>query len=82
MISAPGDIVEIGEDDLDLLRAARVSLGTLGFFTELTMRLVPAFRLHRREWCVHVDDCLANLDRLINENATSTSTNVRKEPRA
>ncbi len=68
MISAAGDVVEIGEDDLDLLRAARVSLGTLGFFTELTLRLAPAFKLHRREWCVHVEDCLANLDRLIEEN--------------
>ncbi len=43
-------------------------MGTLGFFTELTLRLAPAFKLHRRKWCVHVEDCLANLDRLIEEN--------------
>jgi len=68
MISASGDTVEIDEDDLDMLHAAQVSLGTLGFFTELTMRLVPALKLHRREWCVHIEDCLLHLDRLIEEN--------------
>lgn len=68
MVTASGDVLEVGEDDLDVLRAARVSLETLGIFTELTMRMMPAFRLRRREWCVHIDDCLANLDRLIEEN--------------
>lgn len=68
MVTASGDVVEVGEDDPGVLNAARVSLGALGIFTELRLRLVPAFRLRRREWCVHVEDCLANLDRLIEEN--------------
>jgi FAD/FMN-containing dehydrogenase len=68
MVTASGEVIEMGEDDPDALHAAQVSLGALGIFTELKMRLVPVFRLRRREWCVHVEDCLANLDRLIEEN--------------
>lgn len=68
MVTASGDVVEVNEDDPETLRAARVSLGTLGIFTEITMRVVPSFRLRRREWCVHIEDCLENLDRLISEN--------------
>lgn len=49
LMSATGEVVEVGQDDLEVLRAVRVSLGALGVFTELQMSVVPAFRLHRRE---------------------------------
>jgi FAD/FMN-containing dehydrogenase len=68
MVTASGDVVEVDEDDPETLRAARVSLGTLGVFAEITMRVVPSFKLRRREWCVHIEDCLENLDRLVEEN--------------
>lgn len=68
MVAGNGEAVDVGEHDLDLLRAVRVSLGALGILTELRLRVRPAFRLHRREWCVHIDDCMAHLDRLIEEN--------------
>lgn len=69
IVTAAGEVVEVNEeDDPETLKAARVSLGTLGIFSEITMRVVPAFELRRREWCVHVEDCLENLDRLIEEN--------------
>jgi FAD/FMN-containing dehydrogenase len=69
LVNGKGEIVEFSlEGDPDLTLAARVSLGTLGIFTELKLKLIPAFKLHRREWCTHIEDCMANLDRLVEGN--------------
>lgn len=56
-----------GEDD-ELLRAARVSLGTLGIFTSMTIRLQQAFNLHRLNWMTHIDWVMENFDELIDQN--------------
>ncbi|WP_026731107.1 D-arabinono-1,4-lactone oxidase [Fischerella sp. PCC 9605] len=69
MVTGTGEIVECSlEQNPELLRAARVSMGTLGIFTAVKLRLLPAYKLHRQEWCTHIDDCLANLDWLMEEN--------------
>ena len=66
MVTAAGEVATFSQDQHpDVLLAARVSLGALGVFTALRLRLVPAFDLRRREWCCHVDDCLARLDELV-----------------
>ena len=66
MVTAAGEVGTFSQDQHpDVLRAARVSLGALGVFTALRLRLVPAFDLRHREWCAHVDDCLAHLDELV-----------------
>jgi FAD/FMN-containing dehydrogenase len=49
-------------ETLDLLRAARVSLGVLGVATTATLRVVPAHRLHERTWRAPLDEALARLD--------------------
>jgi FAD/FMN-containing dehydrogenase len=65
LVNGKGEVVEFSlENDRDFTLAARVAMGSIGIFTELRLRLVPAFKLHRREWCTHIDDCMANLDRL------------------
>ncbi|ROR72597.1 D-arabinono-1,4-lactone oxidase [Bogoriella caseilytica] len=53
---------EAQEDELT--RAAQVSLGTLGILTTLTMRVRPAYELHRRNWITHIDWVLENFDAL------------------
>ncbi|MEW6116535.1 MAG: D-arabinono-1,4-lactone oxidase [Nitrospirota bacterium] len=69
LINGRGELIEFSmERDPDFVLAARVVLGTLGIFTALKLRLVPVFHLHRKEWCTHIEDCMANLDRLIEEN--------------
>lgn len=66
LVTASGEVIAFSEEnDPQLVRALRCSLGGLGILSELRLRLLPAYRLHRREWCCHVDDCLANLDELI-----------------
>jgi FAD/FMN-containing dehydrogenase len=69
LVTADGAIREVrGSTDSELLRALRVSLGTAGVLTRLRLKLLPAFRLHRREWCAHVDQCFAHFDELAAAN--------------
>jgi FAD/FMN-containing dehydrogenase len=59
LVTGTGDIVGFGiEDDPERVRALRVSLGVLGIVTALRLRLVPAFRLRKRQWCARTDDCV------------------------
>jgi L-gulono-1,4-lactone dehydrogenase len=47
LVLADGSTLECSEErDPELLRAARVGLGALGVIAEVTLRCVPAFRLH------------------------------------
>jgi L-gulonolactone oxidase len=47
LVTAAGEVVEIGEGD-DRLDAVRISLGTLGVLTSVTLRAVPAFHVRVR----------------------------------
>lgn len=69
LVNGQGDIVEFGldageGDASDLTRAAQVSLGSLGILTSLTMRVRPAFELHRRNIMTHIDWVLEHFDEL------------------
>ncbi|UXA18459.1 D-arabinono-1,4-lactone oxidase [Mycobacterium sp. SMC-4] len=68
LVTGDGEVREVGPDDDDGLRAGRVALGALGIFTLLRLRVVPALRLRRREWCVHIEDCLDHLDALVDQH--------------
>jgi FAD/FMN-containing dehydrogenase len=69
LVTGTGKIVEFSaERDVDLGRAARVSLGALGVLTALRVKLEKVYRLRRREWCARTDDCPAHLQELIDEN--------------
>ena len=51
IVSPNGKVTELHETkDRDLLAAARVSLGSLGVISQVTMRVLPAYNLHRRVW--------------------------------
>jgi FAD-linked oxidoreductase len=70
LVTASGDVLECSEEQqADVFKAAQVSLGALGVVAAVTLRVVPARRLHfvsRRE---KLDHCLANLERYKQENA-------------
>jgi FAD/FMN-containing dehydrogenase len=61
MVTADGEVREIGND---IIHAARGSMGTLGMFTALKLRLLPRYRLRRREWCTTLDGCFWQLEDL------------------
>jgi FAD/FMN-containing dehydrogenase len=45
LVTATGDVVEIGEDQPERLRAAQVAIGMLGVMTEVEIAVAPAYRL-------------------------------------
>jgi FAD-linked oxidoreductase len=64
LVTAAGEVVEIDESDLNALKAARVSLGTLGVVTELTLQCVPSFRLDRLDLPRPIGETLSQIDDL------------------
>lgn len=69
MVTSAGEVTTRSiEQEPELFRALRVSLGTLGIFTEMRLKLLPKFQLHRREWCALTDTAMAHLDELIEQN--------------
>ena len=61
-----GAVVDLREGD-DLL-AGRVSLGALGAIASVTVRCVPAFRIHRIDEPRPLDDVLARFDEEVDAN--------------
>jgi FAD/FMN-containing dehydrogenase len=59
-----GEVLELGSGDEELLRAARVSIGTLGVFTSLTLQAVPAYHLDEWIGLVPVEEVLERWDEL------------------
>ena len=68
IVDGRGEVRVVGEDEPEVLDAARVALGTLGVFTALELQLVPAFDVRRIEFAARTDDVLADLDRLVEAN--------------
>lgn len=63
-----GTVRSLDREDGDLFLAARVGIGALGIITAVTLRTVPAFKLHRVDEPMEMDDLLASFDRLAAEN--------------
>jgi FAD/FMN-containing dehydrogenase len=69
LVTAPGEVKEYSaENDPRSLDAARVSLGSLGIFSALTLQLWPAYKVRRREWCTTIGPALEHVDQLVHEN--------------
>ena len=73
LVTGDGSVVEAsapdaGNENPDVFAAARAGLGALGLVSTVTLQCVPAFRLHAVEEPVPVDDVLADLDALVEEN--------------
>jgi FAD/FMN-containing dehydrogenase len=67
-VDGTGTVRDFGREDGALLRAAQVALGTLGVFTELRLRLVPAFDTERREYAVSTEAALETFELLSRAN--------------
>lgn len=69
MVNCHGEVAEYTQrQHPDIMKAARVSLGALGIFTEITVRVVPLFKLRRLELCTDTDVCLQHFIPLTSEN--------------
>ena len=67
VMGADGTVRDL-EPGSDELLAARVSIGSLGVITSVTLRTVPAFNLHRVDEPMDLDEALADFDRITQEN--------------
>lgn len=63
LVTASGDVVEV--DGGEELLAARIGIGALGAVSAVTLRCVPAFRLHRKDTLVALEDVLDRFDELV-----------------
>ena len=69
LLLADGSVLECSRDrDPEVFRAARVSLGALGVIAEVTLRCVPAFRLHGVDARAPLEPTLERLDELVSAN--------------
>lgn len=73
LVTGTGEVVPFGVDageeaDDRLLRAAQVSLGSLGIMSSLTLRVIEEYDLHRRNWMTHVEWAKEHFDELVAEH--------------
>ncbi|HEX4203416.1 MAG TPA: D-arabinono-1,4-lactone oxidase [Ktedonobacteraceae bacterium] len=63
LVTANGEVLECSETQHpDIFKAAQVSLGILGVIARVTLRVVPAKRLHFKGYREHLATCLSNLE--------------------
>jgi FAD/FMN-containing dehydrogenase len=68
LVTATGDVREVGEDDLDLLHAAQVSVGMLGVVTQLELEVTDAYRLREEVSLRSWDDVMEHWHQLVAEH--------------
>lgn len=66
LLIASGECIDCSaEREPEIFDTARVSLGMLGIITQVTLRVLPAYRLHERTWVAAFEECMVGLDGLI-----------------
>ena len=65
LVTATGELRDIGEDEPDLLHAAQVSVGMLGVVTRLELDVTDAYRLREHVGLRSWDDVMENWDDLV-----------------
>ncbi len=68
LVTATGEVREIGEDEPDLLHAAQVSVGMLGVVTQLELEVTDAYRLREHVSLRAWDDVMEHWDHLVSEH--------------
>ena len=69
LLAADGsEISASANENPELFAGGRIALGSLGVLTEITLRLVPSFRLRLDRGKMALEECLARADELIARN--------------
>jgi len=68
LVDGQGHLRHVSRDEVQTLRAARVALGTLGIFVDMTLQLVPTFDVERREYAIATDAAIEQLEELTRGN--------------
>ncbi len=68
-VTADGrEVAASPDENPELFAGGRIALGSLGVLTEVSLRLVPAFRLRLERGRMDLEDCLAQADALVAAN--------------
>lgn len=68
-VNGKGEIIECSEiNNVELFKAAQVSLGCLGIITEITIQCVPAYKLSLQNKKEKLNDVLISLDQKNSQN--------------
>ena len=69
LVAGDGSVMDLSSAKHgDLFQAALVNVGALGIVSQLTLNVVPSFRLQATEGARRIDAILENLDELVNTN--------------
>ncbi len=69
LVSGDGTVVECSEtQNRELFKAAQVGLGALGIIVSVTLRVLPAYKLHIEVRRKSLSDCLKNLEAYKRDN--------------
>lgn len=69
IVTGDGSVMDLSTTQhADLFQAAQVNVGALGIVSQLTLNVVPSFRLQATEGAQRLDAILENLDELVNAN--------------
>lgn len=68
LVLPSGDILEIDQRQPDLLQAARVSLGSLGVISEVTLEAMPRYFLRRKVWLQPLEEMLQQAPQLAEQH--------------
>ncbi len=71
IVTADGQFLDLsGENDGELFKAFRCSIGMFGLFVSITLQAVPSYNILKRSWNTDVEDTLASLHDLLDANRT------------
>ncbi|MEO5653410.1 MAG: D-arabinono-1,4-lactone oxidase [Marmoricola sp.] len=68
LVTATGDLLDIGEDEPDLLHAAQVAVGMLGVVTQLELEVTDAYRLREQVSLRPWEEVMEHWDELVAEH--------------
>ena len=69
LVNGFGEIIDVNSlQNSELLNVVRVGVGALGIVTQVTLNVVPAFRLRAVEGAQKLDALIENLDELVDTN--------------
>ncbi|MFA5774968.1 MAG: FAD-binding protein, partial [Ilumatobacteraceae bacterium] len=69
LVTADGSILNCSEEEnSEIFHVGRVGLGAVGILSSVTIRVVPAFRLHAIEEPMRLDYVLEHLEHLVGSN--------------
>ena len=69
IVKPNGEVVQIdANNNPQWLPAARVSLGSLGVISQVTMRVLPAYNLQRKVWLSPIEELLQQAPKLAQQH--------------